>query len=145
MKGLVFIDYFAIIASVLTIISFCINIYQCRSRKQFLKALKSRSQAAYNYFYQIALHSDSIRSLEASKEPPEKRLTTATKGASSINSIADAARNDIISYSREHLNFIPQEEHPRKPFEGVLPKPKKPHNWFSRIFDRHQEQKANHP
>ena len=48
------IKLIAIIASLLTIISGCINIIQWRSKKNLVVTLKSRSQAAYNYFYQIA-------------------------------------------------------------------------------------------
>ncbi len=55
------IDYIAIIASILTIISVCINIIQWQSKKSLVSTLKSRSQASFNYFYQIAVHSDKIR------------------------------------------------------------------------------------
>ena len=48
------IDYIAIVAGIITIISVCANIIQWRSQKGLITALKSRSQAAYNYFYNIA-------------------------------------------------------------------------------------------
>ena len=115
------IDYIAIIASILTIISVCINIIQCRSKKSLVSTLKSRSQASFNYFYQIAAHSDKIRFLQ--NNSMEQIVAFAMQQAHSINGISDAARYDIISYSREHLNFIPVKEHPAQPFPEVLPKP----------------------
>lgn len=117
-------EIIAVVASVLTIISFSGNIFQWRYRKQLLKELKARSQAAYNQFHKIADHSDKIRQIEESSSPPEDWIKIVTQKAFSINGIADAARNTIISYCREVLNFIPVKEHPGKPYEGDLPKPK---------------------
>lgn len=117
------LGYIAIIASILTIISVCINIIQWRSKKSLIVTLKSRSQASYNYFYQIATHSDRIRFQKNNNVEPGQVIDTAIQNAHSINGLSDAARYDIISYSREHLNFIPVKEHPAKPFPEALPKP----------------------
>ena len=114
------IDYVALVAGIFTIISVPLNVIQLVKRKGLMKTLKSRSQAAYNYFSEIASFSDRIRGAA-----PENSVETARSHAHLINGITDAARLDIISYSREHLGFIPKSEHPARPFEGILPKPKK--------------------
>lgn len=116
------IDYVAIIASLLTIISVCINIIQWQSKKNLISTLKSRSQASYNYFYQIAQHSDQIRFSQNKNVQPNQVVDFCIRQAHSINGISDGARLDIISYSREHLNFIPVKEHPAHAFDGALPK-----------------------
>jgi len=119
------IEYIAVIASLLTIISVCFNIIQRRSRSNLIATLRSRLQASYNHFYKIAGHSDSIRTIKKTNQSKEDLVEKAINEAHSINGITDAARSDIIAYSREHLNFIPVEEHPQRPFMGRLPKPDK--------------------
>ena len=121
------IDYIAIIAGFLTIISVCINIIQWRTKKGLITTLKSRSQAAYNYFFQIAQHSDKIRELSKNNYENQLVINIAIQQACSINGISDAARCDIISYCREHLNFIPVKEHPARPHLEKLPKPRQYH------------------
>ncbi len=122
------IDYIAIVASLFTIISVCINIIQWRSRKSLIVTLKSRSQASYNYFYKIAEHSDTIRALPGNTEDLQQPLNMAVQHAYSINGLSDAARFDIVSYGREHLNFIPIKEHPAQPYPEQLTKPRKKGN-----------------
>ena len=117
------INLVAIIASLCTIISACINIIQWRSKISLVATLKSRSQASYNYFFQIATHSDTIRALHNDSAELSQALSTAKEHAHSINGLSDAARYDIISYSREHLNFVPVKEHPAHPHPEKLPKP----------------------
>ena len=116
-------DYLAIVAGLATIISICINIIQWRDRKSFATTLKSRSQAAFNYFFRIAIHADRIRGLKTNQEDSMQLLFEAKQQAHSINGLSDAARYDICSYSREHLNFVRVCEHPSKPFDEELPKP----------------------
>jgi hypothetical protein len=117
------INFVAIIASLCTIISVCINIIQWRSKKSLGATLKSRSQASYNYFFQIAQHSDNIRALHNDRVELSQAVSVAIQQAHSINGLSDAARLDIISYSREHLNFVPVKEHPAHPHPEKLPKP----------------------
>lgn len=119
------IDYISLIAGVTTLISVCLNIVQWRHRKSLITALKSRSQASYNYFFNVAYRSDYIRELKDKDLALEEKLNFAIHQAYGITGTADAARNDIISYCREHLNFIPVEEHPANPLIEPLPKPGK--------------------
>jgi hypothetical protein len=119
------IDYLAIVTSIATLSSICINVIQWQSRKIFSTTLKSRSQAAFNYFYRIASNADKIRALALNQENPNQTLWEAKQYAFSINGLSDAARLDISSYSREHLNFVPVNEHPANPFAQKLPKPNK--------------------
>lgn len=120
-----FTDLLALIVGAITIISVSLNIIQLIKRREMVRTLKSRSQASYNYFYRIAKWSDSIRGLrEAQKEDSEKILI-AVRSAHAITGTVDAARLDIASYSREHLNFVPVREHPGTPLQVTLPKPRK--------------------
>jgi len=117
------IEWLALIASVLTIISICVNIIQRNKRTELLKALRSRSQASYNYFYRIARLADKIRFLNKSEDNLETKLQNAISYAHFANGVADTARNDIVAFSREHLDFIPIEEHPAEPILDPLPRP----------------------
>ena len=103
------IDYIAIIARILTILSVPLNIIQRIQRVELIKALRARSQAGYNYFFQIARRADTLRALSKNDKIPDEKLDIAIRTGHWITGCADAARNDIISYSREHLNFIPVE------------------------------------
>lgn len=119
-------DWIATIGIGISIISICANIIQYVHRKTLITSLKSRSQAAYNYFYRIAEFTDRIKDLlEKSDDKLDKRLEKAFQWVHAIMGIADAGRSDIVSYSREHLGFIPVKEHPAHPYDGILPKPKK--------------------
>ena len=117
------IDYIAVITSILTVGSVCLNVIQRMQRAELFKALRSRSQTGYNYFFQIARRADGIRTLGQSDEPAEKRLERAINGGCWITGCADAARSDIVAYSREHLGFLPIEEHPAHPILDSLPRP----------------------
>ncbi|MFC1603610.1 hypothetical protein ACFL5F_01160 [Planctomycetota bacterium] len=118
-------DYIAVIASILTILSVCLNVIQKIQRVELIRALRARSQAGYNYFFQVARRADTIRALAKNDKSADERLEVAIRTGCWITGCADAARNDIISYSREHLHFLPVEEHPAKPIATLLPRPKK--------------------
>lgn len=117
------IDYIAIITSILTLISFGLNAIQRMQRAELIRALRSRSQASYNYFFQIARCADKIRNIANTDETIEKKLESSIRNGCWISGSVDAARSDIIAYSREHLNFIPIEEHPAHPILDPLPRP----------------------
>jgi|GEM_PF-4618084 len=110
-----FIGYVAIVTSFTTILSSVGNIIQRRKKTELIKALRTRLQASYNYFFDIAHWSDRIRRLKESSESTEANLQNAVEFAHAINGVADTARHEIIAYSREHLGFVPKEEHPAHP------------------------------
>jgi hypothetical protein len=118
-------DWIALVGTGISSISICVNIIQRVTRKTLITTLKSRSQAAYNYFNRIAGFADNIRALEKSDDQPEKRLEDAFHWTLGIIGVTDAARHDIISYSREHLHFLPVKELPDEPYKERLPKPGK--------------------
>jgi hypothetical protein len=118
------IDYIALLAGIATLLSLCGNLIQWRTRHSLVRALRARSQAAYNYFYSIAYRADAIRELaESDGGSIEDKFQIAIRQAYAITGAADAARSDIIAYCREHLNSVPIEEHPANPLSGQLPRP----------------------
>ena len=61
--------------------------------------------------------------LHSSSTEHQQAINAIVQQAFSINGLSDAARIDIISYCREHLNFIPVKEHPANPYLEKLRKP----------------------
>lgn len=106
-----------------SIASVCLNIIQYRHRAELMRALRARSQATYNCFFMIAHSSDSIRALEGAEGQASQELLVAISRAYNITGLADAARSEIIAFSREHLRFLPVEEHPAHPILDKLPSP----------------------
>ena len=117
-------EWIAVVASILGIISFCINLIQWKSKKDLVVTLRSRSQAAYNYFYIIAKHLDQIRNIPINAEDDQSNLKKVINEVHFITGVVDTSRLDIISYCREHLGFLPVNEHPARPYSGPLPTPK---------------------
>jgi hypothetical protein len=109
------------IVGLIGIISVFFNIGQWIKRQELRTALRARSQAAYNYFYWIAHEVDKITEQPRNGSSEKKISNSALQGLSRITGIASAARNDLIAYSREHLNFVPFAEHAAKPVRAVLP------------------------
>jgi hypothetical protein len=116
-------ELIAVIAGILGIISFCINLIQWKSKKDLVVTLRSRSQATYNYFYTIAKHLDRIRNIPSNTEDDQSKLQKVINEVHFITGVVDTARLDITSYCREHLGFLPVAEHPAQPYKGQLPTP----------------------
>lgn len=110
---MVWTEWVAIIASILTIVSVCINIIQWDRRRSELKSLRSQAQASYNFHYITARACTQAR--HAKGETTEERLNNILCELKSISGVSDTARNNIIAFSREHLNFLPFYEHPAYP------------------------------
>jgi hypothetical protein len=106
-------EWVAIIASIFTLLSVCLNVIQYRNRISERKALRSQAQAAYNFHYAIARACTRARMIEGNSV--EERLHCVLYEVRAITGIADAARSQTIAYSREHLNFTPFYEHPAYP------------------------------
>lgn len=110
---MVWSELVAIVASIFTLLSVCINVIQYNSRISERKALRSQAQAGYNFHYAIARAC--TRARIATGTSAEDRLNCVLCEVRVITGVADAARSEIIAYSREHLNFIPFYEHPAYP------------------------------
>lgn len=121
------IDWVALVASVATLLSLLLNVYQWRKGAEMAKTARANAQAAFNTFHRAAQSADRIRGAahEYSKEPVQA-LQVATQQAHLINGVSDAARFQIIAYCREQLNFIPQVERAWNPNPDRLPQPREP-------------------
>ncbi len=113
------------VLGVVCLILISMNIVKAKRNKELQRALRSRMQAAYNQFSQIAQAATRIRNTNLNANKPEEKITVAMSQSSFIAGAANAARSDIIAYSREHLKFTPIMEHPSDPHRGKLSKPKK--------------------
>ncbi len=98
---------------------------QRKRKRDIQQALRSRLQAAYNQFYQISISAERIREFNLSAPRVEDKIPMAMNQASFIVGTANAARSDIIAYSREHLRFVPVWEDPNQPYKGKLPTAKR--------------------
>jgi hypothetical protein len=118
------VDWIALIASLATIISVCVNVIQRQQSTTFKRMLKDKMQAEYNNLFQIAQRRDQIERIrdDASANPGTdmgEALDRAVEQAWVICGFVDSGRNSIIAFCREHLGFIPRYEHPAQPLEKL--------------------------
>ena len=106
------LDFLAYSSGILTLISVSVNVIQYRQKKQNQKNLRAHLHANYNMFFQIARECTKVRSEE---QNCKKVITKLMASMERITGIADAARTNIISYSREVLNYNLYYEHPAFP------------------------------
>jgi hypothetical protein len=104
--------YLSIISITIAICSLIYNLIQYRTSRQEKLALRSLVQGDYNIYYHIARQCSRIRIQNQNRE---KKNHEAINAIEVIRGCADAARTHLISYSREHLKYIPYYEHPAAP------------------------------
>jgi hypothetical protein len=104
----------ALVASLLTIVSFCANIIQYKNRKSLIQRLRSFAQGTYMDHYMIARACSRLRAAKTELTSQEK-LDVYSQGVHYINGISDAARNNIIAVAEEQLGLIPKFIHPAFP------------------------------
>ena len=100
----------ALVASLLTIASFCGNIIQHKNRKSLIQRLRSFAQGTYMDHYMIARACSRIRYPKTVLE-----VGFCCQEVHYINGISDAARNNIIAVAEEHLGLTPKFRHPAFP------------------------------
>lgn len=100
-------------ASVITFISVTMNIIQFLRRRQEIKTLRSQAQESYNLHFLIARAC--TRARKGNITSKGEGVTMLTSPLNYISGVSDSARTAIISFSREHLGFIPFYEHPAEP------------------------------
>jgi hypothetical protein len=108
-----YVNYIALIASILTIISVTINIIQYYRKRQETKSLRAQVQGSYNSHFLIARACTRSRDRKVNNE--QERLAYLLQDMDYIRGISDSARTSIIAFSREHLGFEPFYEHPAQP------------------------------
>ncbi len=100
----------ALIASLLTIASVCVNVVQHRNRSSLIQRLRSFAQGTYMDHYMIARACSRVRFPKA-----ELKIDFCCQQLNYINGISDAARNSIIAVAEEHLGMTPKFRHPAFP------------------------------
>jgi hypothetical protein len=113
------LEWVALVSSLLTILSITVNIVQWRERASLMDHLRARSQAAFNEFCSVA--DLAYRLLNRPEVPAE-----VAGPANRIYGLTNAARWEIDSFCREHLRVVPRYEMPRKPSPTPLRKVKEP-------------------
>ena len=110
-------DWVTIISTVIAVISICLNIIQWRAKKEQQKALRSQSQASFNVFHEIQYLTNLIFK-------DTKNIQSILGSVNQIKGLTVAELQEIVAYSREHLDFLPFEDlQEGKIFLGKLPKP----------------------
>lgn len=104
----------SIVASFITIVSACLNVIQYNRRNSLIKRLRSFAQGTYMDHYMIARAVGRLKN-NFSTFKEDEIIPNFWREISYINGIADSARNNIISVSKEHLNLVPQFTHPAFP------------------------------
>ncbi|MBL7129584.1 MAG: hypothetical protein ISS16_11450 [Ignavibacteria bacterium] len=108
------------VATIVTILSVVINIAQWwirkREREERNRVLRSRSQALFNVYSEIEYQTSLI--------DKSTNLEEAKAYAKAIAGLAKGARQEVIAYSREHLNLLPVEDLRKGVvYQEPLPKP----------------------
>ena len=108
------------IGALVTIISICLNIIQYIKKADDRKALRSQMQSEYNFHFLVARACTRVRALmENANATVDDKIHGIFSQVSIIQGVADTARNAIIAYSREHLDYLPYYEHPAYPGKEV--------------------------
>jgi len=112
-----FKDWFDNIGGVITIVSVIVslmaNILQYSWSRADKESLRSRAQAEYNVNYMIARACTRAKNAKLDMTNPD--VNYLLREISYINGVADIARNDVVAFSREELDFLPFFEHPAIP------------------------------
>ena len=109
----------------MTVLTVLTVIFGVASMIQFLmsiatgSSLRARAQSSYNYWHRVAQFAEQIL-----KEPSKS-----AELARHIHGMSDNARNEIKSYSREKLGFVPWLD---PPYEGGL-KPSPPISLWNKV------------
>ncbi len=98
---------------VLTVLLGIGNMFQLLQSITTGSSMKYRMQSAYNNWYRVAEIADQI------KANPQN----AAELIRHISGIADAARIEIVAYSRERLGFVPWHDPAWKPGPSPIPPP----------------------
>lgn len=106
-----------VVASFLTIISTCLNVIQYNRRNSLIKRIRSFAQGTYMDHFMIAR---AIGRIKNSTLEANELLPFLWREIFYINGIADSARNNIISVSKEHLKLVPQFIHPAFPEKATF-------------------------
>lgn len=115
-------DLITQVATIITIISVVINIAQWWVRKregeERDRVLRSRSQTSFNVYAEIEYLVSQIH-----KSTKVEEIKASAKG---IAGLARGARQEVVAYSREHLDMLPVEDLRRgEVCQESLPKPVK--------------------
>jgi len=94
------------VATIVTIISVVVNIAQWWLRKregeERNKVLRSRAQASFNVYSEIEYQSSLIEK--------SNKVEQAKAFAKGVAGLAKGARQEVIAYSREHLDLLPVQD-----------------------------------
>lgn len=93
-------------------------VIQGRRNRDLRRALKTRLQASFNQFSQIAGNAKMIRDTNIATQNLEEKVSLSSIRASFILGNANAARSEIVAYARDHLKFVPSAEDPDNPTNG---------------------------
>lgn len=108
-----FKSWFDNVGSAITIIAVFCNILQYSWSRADKETLRSRAQAEYNVNYMIARAC--TRARNAKLDSTNVDVGYLLQEINYIDGVADIARNNIVAFSREQLEFIPFFEHPAYP------------------------------
>jgi len=108
------------VATMITILSVVMNIAQWwirnREARERNRVLRSRSQASFNVYSEIEYQTSLI---DKSTKIEETKMY-----AKAIAGLAKGARQEVVAYSREHLDLLPvQDLQKGEVYKEHLPKP----------------------
>ena len=111
------VDWFAIIAGGVSVVSGCFNIWQAAKNKHARRAARDHGQRTFANVYKIAEWIDEAGKIinQPADNSPEKRLCKVMSLLDRIRGAALAERQACVSSMREHLGRVPRREHPAFP------------------------------
>ena len=107
------LEWLGLVASLATIISFCVNILQWRSAVNLRRQIHSRVFSEWNQMYRIAELADaSKRILNVQGKSQEQQLAEIIRNIEQCTGIADSSRQELLAFSERYLRKPIRRQHP---------------------------------
>ena len=104
-----FIQWIAIVSSLLTVLAFIGNILQFMRKEDLKKTLRGVVKSQYNMHFNIA------RQCANCREENSGKANGLIRYVEIIGGVSDAARTQLLAFAKEELNYVPDYEHPSYP------------------------------
>jgi hypothetical protein len=120
MTTIIISEWLGIIASLSTIISLTINIFQWRSSVNLKKQIHSKVFSEWNNMFRIAELADDSRSIFNDHSKTEtQRLHDIIRKIEQCTGIADSSRQELLAFSEKYLGKPISRQHPANPDSNV--------------------------
>lgn len=120
-----FVEWIAVVASVLTVLSVILNIYQFLRRRDLKRMYYSTQFAAYNNNYRVAELVQTCHALFVPDRPTDACFQKIVQNVEQCIGIVDSVRSDILAFTERYLGLSVWRQHPAHPDQDLLQRTKR--------------------